>query len=270
MSSIDEHGKHFNWIVGPAGACVQFLVEEQKFAALVHRGMIIIESAETLLGGAGVLLRSAGKTDTLRALAQLRADTKPFSEWATEVRASGYSQVHTHGLVASWAAIEASVEDTVHLILTKDPDAVDLVARKTSLRRARKLRFPLRDIDRQWLYQDLSSWSRRRSNDHSRRSVGEGWTRLLGLFEVKLEIPDGHAEDLAEINALRNCILHRNGEIDHRAAQEAPALTHLVGTRVEIGIDNYKRFYEAMSGFALALLNAVLKCKYCRQAPASD
>ena len=165
--------------------------------------------------------------------------------------------VHRHSLVGLWCVIETTVEDTVLLILEHTSDVKSMIANA----RLKVKGFPINSTDVSGFHKVYSSLERQ---TRAGRTVAEGYQALLGVFGLSISLSQKNIETLAEINEVRNCILHRGGVIDARSAIASPSLTTLVGCQIHIDRKKYQSYYNAIAAFAQALLEAVTSSSYIK------
>jgi hypothetical protein len=72
-------------------------------------------------------------------------------------------------------------------------------------------------------------------------------------------VPVGLDEALAELNAIRDVLVHRAGRIDYRAMQAAPSLRYKDGELVRITRDEYRTYSAAIRCYATEILYRPLR-----------
>lgn len=242
-----------NWLLGPIGQCVKYLADEIAYAGLVRRGLTTMTGMQPFFDLAQKQLAKVGvDTKALNAMAQ------EYQQWeltASEHVSDGFSTVHRHSLVGLWCVVETAIEDSVLLILEKSPVAEDLLV-KAGYRIKPSPVSLLKPYQLRRLYSALEHQAR------EGRSVAEAWVHLLSALDVVINLDPASIEALAEANELRNCILHRGGVLDDRAAENAPKLKPLVGQKIEIDEQQYVSYYDALGAFSTAMLGAVVASSY--------
>jgi hypothetical protein len=108
------------------------------------------------------------------------------------------------------------------------------------------------------MYVSLEKQARQRGN------ITEAWLDLLGALDVKFSVSAQNIGAIAEANEVRNCILHRRGEIDDRAASKAPGLKAFVGQRMDVDEKQYLGYYVAFGAFATAMIKGVTDSCHCK------
>jgi hypothetical protein len=173
--------------------------------------------------------------------------------WAKELRESDYAILNAHSLVAIWGALETCVEDTVVSILLNWPTALaglDAIGVRSDLSQLAD------DKEVHALYSKI---------EHKlsvRGDIVETYSAVFRHFDLDASVPKETAAVLLEANALRNCLLHRQGYIDSRAVRNAPSLHGRDGEKVRISSVDYLRYHKAISDWTVALLTSAVKSKY--------
>lgn len=243
-----------NWLIAPVSQCVLYLTDEIMYSGLVRRGLVAMSGMLPFFVLANERLENAG-IDTAP-LKKLASDYLSWEHTAKEHIDSDFSTVYRHSLIGLWCVVETAIEDSVLLILEKSPMAEELLskagykAKQTSLK----------ELSREQLHSVYSGLEKQSRN---RGGVAEAWLDLLAALDVKFSLSDEVISTLAEANEVRNCILHRGGEIDARAASKAPGLVSMIGSRVEVGEKRYLRYYNAIGQFATAMIGGVTSSCHC-------
>lgn len=246
----------FNWVIAPAGQCVIYIAEEITNAAILQR-------AVTALAYQGPMLqitrehKLANRQD-IGGIDQLLAEQNGgLEKSAKELIASDYESINRHGIIGLWVAVEVAVEDTVALVLTKVPSTQNLVT-AAGVKLPKVLSNPLTESDARKIYGRLEAFSRQGV------SVAEGYTRLLSILQISMTLPADVILTLAELNYVRNCLLHRAGIVDERAATEAPGLSLPLGSSIKVSSARYGQYFDAVGKFSGALYDAVVQSPYLR------
>lgn len=166
-------------------------------------------------------------------------------------------------LVGSWSVVEAAIEDLIVLLLLEDPQAIEkVVAAQVKLptdKPAGTESFARATLDRM-----RSMVAAKRSR--LRKSVVQTDVALLAVFGVRLEYAPEHSEVIEEINAVRNCILHRMGTIDQRAVNSAPRLSVHLGKRIPATDPIFTIAGTMIYDYTTAWLKALAYSPYLRDA----
>lgn len=247
-----------NWLLGPAGQCVAYLTDEVVYSGLLRRGLTTMSGMLPLFALADSQLEQAG-LDT----APLKRIASEYLSWenkAKEQIESGFSTVHRHSLVGLWCAVETAVEDSVVLILERSPQAAELLTDAGYKVKVSPLDSPNEEQLRR-VYSSLERQARDRGN------IAEAWMDLLAALDVKFSLSAQHISAIAEANEVRNCILHRGGEIDGRAASRATGLKAFVGQRIKVDETQYLGYYDALGAFAVGMITGVTTSHHCKWQP---
>lgn len=248
-----------NWIIGPVTRAVMYIAEETKIAGTLQRSLAVLESHETFLQLARQQFVQVGAEEGLSAIDKLLAEAPGLSKEATELRQNDYSVVNSHSLIGMWGAVEVAVEDTVVLVLSKEASGLSAAA-NAGIKTAAFEPGPVSEEDARRLYSRLERQPR------GNLRVGEFYVQLLDRFGIKFNCSRHTLSKLEEINEVRNCILHRGGIIDGRAAQIG-ALRPYLGKPLPITKARYLEYYEAIGDFVKEMMNGVLASSYIRTAP---
>ncbi len=254
LSSI-PNSDAFNWVIGPAAQCVSLIAEETKVASLLHRSIIAFSNQGPLLD----LVRKQflSKKQSVSNIDKLISEQKVTGPWAKQLLNNDFDPINRHGIIGLWVAVEVAVEDTVVLILIKEPSAIDLIS-GTGIKLPKNLSNPLSESDARRVYSRLETYSRKN------RSVAEGYCHLMSVLGISVNLPNEAFKTIAELNYVRNCLLHRAGVADERSNIEAPTLGLNVGDKIKISSTQYSHYFEVVGQFAKALLNGVIHSRYIR------
>ena len=261
MKSEDRNS--FNWIIGPVGRAIGYVAEEIKVAGTLHRSLMVLEANESFLHLARETLKAHGADEAVNGIDQLLAEAPSLSKIAAELKEDDFDVVNSHSFIGVWGALEVAIEDTVTLVLEKDEDALDLVAR-AGIKTTAFEPGPLSEEDAGRLYRRIETQLRRDLK------VGESYARVLEIFGISVACSRHVLSKLQEANSVRNCLLHRGGVIDDRAAESSGALRPLKGQKIRISRDRYLEYYNAVAGFLQEMLKAVIASPYTRVASGEE
>lgn len=230
-----------------------FVGDEARIGGLLKNALTHTEHAQPLLRSVARLAPRFGDRAAAAAARRL-ADSAPFhQEWARELRESDYAVLNAHSLVAIWGALETCVEDTVVSILLNWPASLadlDSIGVRVSTPPS------ISEDEAHALYGKIEHKS------NVRGDIVGTYAVILGHFDLEAPVSPEHAEVLREANALRNCLLHRRGRIDARAAREAPAFLGREGQVAAVSSEDYLRYYDAVSAWTVALSESTVQSKY--------
>jgi hypothetical protein len=243
-----------NWIIGPATQCISLIAEETRVASLLQRAIAALAHLDPLLDIARQRLKSANKE--VEVIDRLISEQRNgLGRWASELIEEDFDSINRHGIIGIWVAVEVAMEDTAVLILTKDTSALRLVA-DAGVKLPQSLVSPLTVADAHRVYKRLEVHARKD------RSVVDGYRHLMSILCISFTLPPEIINLLAELNYVRNCLLHRGGIADERAVIEAPGLSFQLGELIKIPSKRYLHYFDAVGKFALALLAGALNSRY--------
>ena len=256
MQSTIPNSDAINWVIGPAAQCVSLIAEETRIASLLQRAIIALANQGPLLDIARQRLKATN--NDVAAIDRLILEQRGgLGQWASELMTEDFDSINRHGIIGIWVALEVAVEDTAVLILIKDDSSLKLVA-DAGIKLPQSLSSPLTEVDARRVYRRLESHSRKD------RSVADGYSHLMAILRVSFALPSEVICSLAELNYVRNCLLHRAGITDERASVEAPDLSLELGIPIKVPSARYLHYFDSVSKFAQALLAGVLSSPHVR------
>ncbi|BFM20086.1 hypothetical protein [Gilvimarinus japonicus] len=244
-----------NWIIGPVGRAIGFVAEEAIVAGTLNRSIIVLEGSEPLLRAARETLETHGADEAVRGIDRLLTETPSLSKNAEKLKENDFGIVNSHSIIGVWGALEVAVENTVSLVLEKDKNALGLVAQAGVKTNAFEPG-PLSEEDAGRLYHRIEKTLRKDLK------VGEFYVKVLGVFGIDIACRRNVLSTLQEANSVRNCLLHRGGIIDERAAESSGALRSLKGQKIHITQSRYSDYYNAVSNFLREMLKAAIASSY--------
>jgi hypothetical protein len=243
------------WVIAPIMACFMFMTDELKLCGVTERALITIEGLDPFLRLARNAFQRTGQRNGLAATDRLLAQQPLNAQFAKELRDSDFSLLRSHSLVSTWAALESAVENTAVLILMKDSQT----RQKMQSQSRKNKNDPIND----WSEEHCRDLFRRWEQDQPRAtSVGHRFERSMAFFDMPGQLSNALAGQLAEINALRNCIMHRNGLIDEKAVREAPTLSAKLHQRIHINRNDYQRYHKTISDYVLDLMKRIIASRH--------
>lgn len=243
----------YNWIIEPAGSSLLYLGEEVKHASVLRRSLSSLIGMKHLLVIAKDVLQKSGKS--VDGFDFLISESIWLEKEGNELYKDNCSTIHQHSLVSMWVSVEVAVEDTLSLALKNDPNSFEKI-RSGGLNVNKKYSWPLGDDECHRLCSSIQSQAR------AGRTVGESFVFALSIFEIPLELSLQELSLLAELNAVRNCILHRQGVVDSKSAEECAALGEIVGRKLTFSAEKYLEYYDAASRFVIELLKGATRSPY--------
>lgn len=244
-----------NWIIAPVTRAVSYVGEEMFISGTLIRSLASLNGQEVLLKVAREKLVQSNETQAIQAIDRLLVEAPGLGKSAAELLQNDYAVINSHSLISMWAAVEVAVEDTVVLVLTKEPSALDLFT-NAGVKTSSFAPAPLSYEDARRFYPRIEGKLR------EKLKVGEYYIKLLDLLEIKLSCSSHVLSKMDEINQVRNCLMHRGGFIDARATESVEALQPFLNKQILITQSRYHEYYDAISGFLVALLNGVIASKY--------
>lgn len=248
----------YNWIIGPVTRCIQSVVEGAKLSGLLRRAVMCLASQESLLNQVEVLVTAVRNNNPM--VEAPASSESQWTKWSKELLANDLHEVYLPGIIALWASLEVAVEDTATLILLNDHQAqVDAV--NAGIKLPSGCPTPLDEFNARRVFGRLEQVSR------LTRDIGEAYAHVLGTLGISMSVATESLETLAELNYVRNCILHRGGVVDWRVSEEAAKIGLAVGDEVHITEQDYFRYYEAVGSFAQAMLVGTIASRHIRTKP---
>ena len=164
----------------------------------------------------------------------------------------GFPVLHQFAVVALWSWLEHFIKDFVALWLQHRKEALKLPQlSKIKIRLGEYLQLSKAEQAShlvELLEQELGS------------RLKKGVTRfesLLEPFSLSGSLPQGCAQDLFELQQIRNVIAHRNGIADRRLKSACPWLKVRVGQPVNVSGNMLGRYSEASAVYLLEVLYRV-------------
>lgn len=244
-----------NWVIGLASASITYIGEEVKHTSVLRRSLSSLVGLKSLLIIAKDALQKAGRS--VEGLDLQIQESGWLEKEGKELYEDNCSVVHLHSIVSMWVSVEVGVEDTVALALLNERDSFSKI-RSGGLNIHKRYSWPLGEEACQRLSSSLLTQSR------AGRSVGESYVFLLSLLDIPVELTFEDISMLAQLNAVRNCILHRQGIIDLQATTDCEGLRGLEGTKIRVSAEMYHSYFEVCFRFATGLLIGALKSPYVK------
>ena len=129
-----KHDPRRNWILGPVGACVDYLAVEMAMAGVMVRGLELMPLVPALMKvAAPEIARKKGRL-ALLPFREFLAKDMAFAGMAERLEADDFALANSHTLVSLWGGLETCIEDTIVLALLNDLDAVDSISSEVRIR----------------------------------------------------------------------------------------------------------------------------------------
>ncbi len=242
-----------NWIISPAANAVKYIADETGNAAAMTKAIMISSKITILLQVARQQLNNNGLSDeNINALID---ECHELEDIALEHIESDFHAVNSHALVGLWCALEVAVEDTIVMILMKDKMSISTI-HNNGLKTKPYKSGPLNEAEGRRLYRSLEHQIRKS------QQIADSFCYMLNIFGLRVDLSQEDSQTLAELNCVRNCILHRSSIIDGKAIAECPSLTPFKDKVITINREKYLHYYRAVSIFCSKLLSTTLNSLY--------
>lgn len=245
------------WLIAPAGRCTTMVVEAFMLAGVLQRSAAAAASQGILLDIARSALEQAGQpTDSVDAVL---AEQPHLERLISELSVlEPFGPIERQAVILMCVAVEVCVEDTARAIIEHSADAVQRLFDDGIL--PRKDSSPERaDPYTDRIYRSLE----RSAKDATRPGrVAERYSMILANLGLQLDLRPQTPDVLAEMNYVRNCLLHRAGIADARAGSQAPALGTVSGQPLLVSRERISDYSTAASDFATALVAAATNSQY--------
>lgn len=200
------------WLIVPAGRCISYLASQMKLGGMLHRAVVALANQRMLIETSR--LYALGKGAPVEPFDAILNEQAAFEPWAKELIEADYHDVNVNVLIASWSALEVAVEDTIVLLLLKWPPTLTAFI-ETGIDIKRN---SATELDEELAGRQVRALERRIRKDFS---AGPALVEILRIAGLSVKCDQHSLERLTEMNAVRNCILHRGGVCDKRVIREA-------------------------------------------------
>jgi len=245
----DKYWNQIEWpfrLLRPIEMCACFLVDEQFISIVTKRGLITLENVRPLLQHVKRIFGQHSKLDGVMKIEQLLTDS-PFNEAAARrERENDFETVHRHSIIAMWSAIEFTIEDIVIDVICNDPTAISRLS-SAGVDLPRKLSQPLTELDARRVFRNAES--------SLRRSLSSSATicKIICVLGIPFEVDPNELSFADEVNAVRNCLMHRGGLIDDQSIRAAPSLAPMKGRRFVVTEEYHQKVFKTLSAITNAL-----------------
>lgn len=243
------------WLLLPATNLVLFVSDEMLLATVTQHALMTFSGVPTILAVAKQAIpKEVEGADT--AIDRFRGFIEKSSDFAREEERRGFQTIFSHHLVATWAAIESSIEQTLENHLLNVPDAIDRIRASVKM--------PLKRISSIHSQLDASAVLRSWNTALGQSDAIDRMLAQLDCFGLSLVLETDTRRSLTEMCELRNVIMHRSGFLDRRFLDKCPWRTDTVGTPVTLSHDTMRVYFDAAGKIAVALVEAVTKSAFLR------
>jgi hypothetical protein len=251
---MENLNKLYVGIMGPITECSMFIVDEILITRVVTMSLINMTGLETLLAIAKKELIRQRKTTTIATIDYLISEAKSTAKEAMKLQENNFNVINIHCIIALWGALEACIENMVTLILMNDPDAVNTLMQ--AMPTMRSIPKSLMEEDCFKIYKNIEREFRKNEN------VGEAYIEMLGVFGINVQCDESMLTKMAEINEIRNALLHRAGRINQRAIINAPKLKPYLDKKITIDESACGAYQNVVSEFTKKILAGIGKSQY--------
>ena len=116
----------------------------------------------------------------------------------------------------------------------------------------------LNEYDSRKLYRSYEGQVR----NPTKMKVGEAYPKMMKPFGLNISLSISEKVMLTEINAVRNCIMHRGGILDEKATHDVMLKRYQLGQKIVINNELYMEYHRVISKFAVSLLGEAANSKY--------
>lgn len=250
------HQDAFNWIIAPAGNCVEYIQRETVDAAVINRAVINLEGMRHFIDAVRLQFIANGKP--VEGLDALLAEQDLHEHKAREIVRSDFANINAHALVGLWSAIEVAVEDTVVLILMKDAKSQQELRNSGFKFKKHFTGSTLEEGPARSLAGAIFKQAR------NARGLSESYVFVLQSLGLNVHVDESTCRRMNETSYIRNCILHRGGIVDQKVHQLAPGLAEHENQEFLITRSRFQNYHEALRTFSEELLRAATKSRYIR------
>jgi hypothetical protein len=199
--------------------------------------------------------RGAALSETLSTLI---AESEVVAREAATLAASQQQAIVYPGLVGAWAIVEAAFDDLMLSVLSKDTESLEKLRLFGMKPRSDH---PVGTLE--WsedIYKTLEGQSKKKAKGY----VVEFHKLCFGALDIELIYPADRSRVIEELNQTRNCILHRQGTIDEKAAKLCPRLAQYVGSRISPTDPLFRIALKMLLDYTTACIAALVHSPYLR------
>jgi hypothetical protein len=188
-----------------------------------------------------VSTQNAGKG--MESLLKIERESRALelTAWSNSVITADYDPINKFLVLALWSVIETTIEDVAIESIREQKLQIDSIQIPKHV---------FVKLERKALNSNFGIFA---------------YIELLGNLNIEMTIDESYLKSLNELKYIRNCLLHRGGEIDDRVIRAAPGSTFNPGETISITLDKFSIYLSAAGKFLLALQNAVYE--YTRKHP---
>jgi hypothetical protein len=227
---------------------VTYLGEEIKLASLNERGLVVLTGFPVYLATIERLIGNLLAEDDRHHLQQFTLLASDDAKFAREEVARGFPVLLAHSTVSIWCAVETMLDDLLAASILNIPNALNLITTKHALPR-----FATITANESEAMELVRAWARSlKSTD-----IIDRYNAMLGIFDFDVKLDDHQKQTLAELNEVRNLILHRKSIVDKKFVKKISGTNCVIGQQYIIDREKFLSFYDAASAFTIRLLDRV-------------
>lgn len=132
ISAPDVNG----WLLSPVGTLVEFITKEMIISGVTHRALIGSQIIPELLQIAMI----ATPKESLPQIQSLINASMSDRLFAKEEIETGFNTICSHHAIATWAAVETTIENTLVNLISKLPSSPELIQKASPTINAKKIR----------------------------------------------------------------------------------------------------------------------------------
>lgn len=180
--------------------------------------------------------------------------TRNDAEFAEAEISDDMRRVRSHHAVATWAAVETTIEHTLVNHVRQVPDADKLILAHMPAVKSRSIK----TSTMRGAMSTVRAWE----SELSQTETMERQLEMLRAFSLNISLEGDNSRALSEMAGLRDVILHNAGLIDPQFLKRCPWRSDSAGDRVAINFVTMESYFDAASDFAEKLMKAVVSSPY--------
>jgi len=249
-------------IASPIQNCILYIGSELAQTMLIQKNIMGLPFTRELLEKErATILKNNNSTANIDLLLR---EQKCLEDISKKIIISKYNSINSHSLISLWSAIETVIEDTIILIFLNKKECIKYLEENNYTIKKQKYKIspsiPLNENQAAEIYKSFEHQTKQKIIDkkismgeEKKANIGEIYCNMMNVFELNLNLEQHEKELLTEINSIRNCILHRGGILDDKAAKDMILKVHKVNKPIFIDNKLYLQYYEGIKKFVLLL-----------------
>jgi hypothetical protein len=238
------------WLMLPIGNLVDFLGGEMVIAGLTERSIFTAAGLPGILTSAYQHIPESNQRARkgIQKLIEITSQNVPF---AKEERDQDFQRIRTHHVVATWAAIETTVEQLLVNLILRVHDAETRIRTLYPDIKLKPAQMKASPVGAKRALQAWEPWL------FSKKTT-ERQVEMLKAFGLDVQLDDRSHRPLSEMAALRNVIVHNAGFVDQRFLDACDWRLESVGDRIHLDTVTMGAYFDAAIDFASNLSRAVM------------